>query len=174
MRTRCACSKLQCVVVLTTTREQSYRLSRYCHPGKRTQWPSSNFRRIIEKKTKVSYLGELYSLRQTRALWGRLDRFRQWAKRPLERLPTRSPANAACFTDAHRVCGEKSLFRRDQESKRDTGITDIPSHNCVCGTPFAHRTTVSDATVRVLDLCLFCSLLVGGHDEREAYGELEE
>jgi len=44
-----------------------------------------HLRRIIDEKTKVSYLGELYTRRQTRALWDRLDRFRRWAKRILQR-----------------------------------------------------------------------------------------
>jgi hypothetical protein len=44
-----------------------------------------HLRRIIDEKTKVSYLGELYSRGQTKALWDRLDRFRQWAKRILRR-----------------------------------------------------------------------------------------
>ena len=44
-----------------------------------------HLRRIIDEKTKVSYLGELYSRSQTKALWDRLDRFRQWAKRILQR-----------------------------------------------------------------------------------------
>lgn len=42
-------------------------------------------RRIIDEKTRVSYLGELYTQNQTRTLWGRLDRFRRWAKRVLQR-----------------------------------------------------------------------------------------
>lgn len=44
-----------------------------------------HLRRIIDEKTKVSYLGELYSRDQTKGLWNRLDRFRQWAKRILHR-----------------------------------------------------------------------------------------
>ncbi len=42
-----------------------------------------HLRRIIEEKTRVSYLGELYSRKQTNALWNKLDRFRSWAKRIL-------------------------------------------------------------------------------------------
>jgi hypothetical protein len=53
--------------------------------GEENSMAVQQLRRIIEEKTKVSYLGELYSQRQTRALWGRLDRFRQWAKRLLQR-----------------------------------------------------------------------------------------
>jgi len=53
--------------------------------GAATSMAVQQLRRIIEEKTKVSYLGELFSQRQTRALWGRLDRFRQWAKRLLQR-----------------------------------------------------------------------------------------
>jgi hypothetical protein len=44
-----------------------------------------HLRRIIDEKTKVSYLGELYTRSQTRTLWDRLDRFRRWAKRILQR-----------------------------------------------------------------------------------------
>jgi hypothetical protein len=44
-----------------------------------------HLRRIIDEKTKVSYLGELYSRSQTKTLWARLDRFRQWAKKILQR-----------------------------------------------------------------------------------------
>jgi len=44
-----------------------------------------HLRRIIDEKTKVSYLGELYSRSQTKALWDRLDRFRRAAKRVLQR-----------------------------------------------------------------------------------------
>lgn len=45
----------------------------------------NQLRRIIEEKTKVSYLGELYSPSQTRELWKRLERFRKWAKEILTR-----------------------------------------------------------------------------------------
>ena len=44
-----------------------------------------HLRRIVDEKTKVSYLGELYSRSQTRILWDRLDRFRLLAKRILQR-----------------------------------------------------------------------------------------
>jgi hypothetical protein len=43
------------------------------------------FRRLIDEKTKVSYLGELYTRAQTKALWDRLERFRRWAKQVLGR-----------------------------------------------------------------------------------------
>ena len=39
----------------------------------------NQLRRIIEEKTKVSYLGELYSLSQTKDMLSRLERFRKWA-----------------------------------------------------------------------------------------------
>lgn len=39
----------------------------------------NQLRRIIEEKTKVSYLGELYSSSQTKEMWKRLERFRNWA-----------------------------------------------------------------------------------------------
>lgn len=39
----------------------------------------NQLRRIIEEKTKVSYLGELYSLSQTKDMMLRLERFRKWA-----------------------------------------------------------------------------------------------
>ena len=42
-------------------------------------------RRIIEEKTKVSYLGELYSQAQTKDIWKRLERFRTWALGILQR-----------------------------------------------------------------------------------------
>lgn len=42
-------------------------------------------RRIVGEKTKVSYLGEMYSPGGTKNLWVRLERFRQWAKRILGR-----------------------------------------------------------------------------------------
>jgi ABC-type transport system involved in cytochrome bd biosynthesis fused ATPase/permease subunit len=44
-----------------------------------------HLRRIIDEKTKVSYLGELYSRSQTKALWDHLDRFRLLAKKILQR-----------------------------------------------------------------------------------------
>lgn len=39
----------------------------------------NQLKRIIEEKTKVSYLGELYTLSQTKEMWKRLERFRDWA-----------------------------------------------------------------------------------------------
>ncbi len=39
----------------------------------------NQLRRIIEEKTRVSYLGELYSPAATRDMWKRLERFRAWA-----------------------------------------------------------------------------------------------
>lgn len=41
--------------------------------------------RIIEEKTKVSYLGELYTISQTKDMWKRLERYRKWAIEILER-----------------------------------------------------------------------------------------
>lgn len=41
--------------------------------------------RIIEQKTKVSYLGNLYTARQCHDLWKRLQRFREWAQGILNR-----------------------------------------------------------------------------------------
>ncbi|MBI3125873.1 MAG: HEPN domain-containing protein [Ignavibacteriales bacterium] len=40
----------------------------------------NQLRRIIEEKTKVSYLGELYSGNQAKEMWKRLERFREWVK----------------------------------------------------------------------------------------------
>ncbi len=45
----------------------------------------NQLRRIIEEKTKVSYLGDLYSSSQSKELWKRLERFRKWAKEILTR-----------------------------------------------------------------------------------------
>lgn len=45
----------------------------------------NHFKRIIEEKTKVSYLGELYTGKQTNDMWKRLDRFRKWVLEVLER-----------------------------------------------------------------------------------------
>ncbi|MCH7826557.1 MAG: hypothetical protein IIC75_01070 [Bacteroidetes bacterium] len=45
----------------------------------------NQLRRIIEEKTKVSYLGELYSASQIKRMWKRLERFRKWAKEILLR-----------------------------------------------------------------------------------------
>lgn len=41
------------------------------------------FRRLIDEKTRVSYLGELYTRSQAKGLWDRLERFRHWAKQVL-------------------------------------------------------------------------------------------
>ena len=41
--------------------------------------------RIIEEKTKVSYLGNLYTAKQCQDLWKRLQRFRDWAREILDR-----------------------------------------------------------------------------------------
>jgi len=41
--------------------------------------------RIIEEKTKVSYLGNLYTAKQCQDLWKRLQRFRDWAREILNR-----------------------------------------------------------------------------------------
>ena len=40
----------------------------------------NQFKRIIEEKTKVSYMGELYTRKQTQEMWKRLERFRRWTK----------------------------------------------------------------------------------------------
>lgn len=45
----------------------------------------NHLRRIIEEKTRVSYLGELYSPAQSKELWKQLKRFREWAVQILER-----------------------------------------------------------------------------------------
>ncbi len=45
----------------------------------------NQLRRIIEEKTKVSYLGELYSASQSKEMWKRLERFRKWALVVLQR-----------------------------------------------------------------------------------------
>lgn len=45
----------------------------------------NQLRRIIEEKTRISYLGELYSPSKIRELWKRLDRFREWAEAILNR-----------------------------------------------------------------------------------------
>lgn len=42
-------------------------------------------RRLIEEKTKVSYLGELYSPAAAKEMWKRLEGFREWAVRILTR-----------------------------------------------------------------------------------------
>ena len=45
----------------------------------------NQLRRIIEEKTRVSYLGDLYGPTDTREMWKRLERFREWAKEILGR-----------------------------------------------------------------------------------------
>lgn len=45
----------------------------------------NQLRRIIEEKTKVSYLGELYTSAQIKEMWKRLERFRKWALEILNR-----------------------------------------------------------------------------------------
>lgn len=45
----------------------------------------NNLGRIIEEKTRVSYLGDLYTPADTKALWKQLQRFRAWATEILER-----------------------------------------------------------------------------------------
>lgn len=45
----------------------------------------NHFKRIIEEKTKVSYLGELYTSKKTNEMWKRLERFRVWVISLLER-----------------------------------------------------------------------------------------
>ncbi len=45
----------------------------------------NQLRRIIEEKTKVSYLGELYTPSQAKDMWKRLERFRKWALGILQR-----------------------------------------------------------------------------------------
>lgn len=45
----------------------------------------NQLRRIIEEKTRVSYLGELYSLDDIKDMWKRLERFREWALKILTR-----------------------------------------------------------------------------------------
>jgi len=45
----------------------------------------NQLKRIIEEKTKISYLGELYSLPQTKEMLLRLERFRKWSFEILNR-----------------------------------------------------------------------------------------
>jgi len=45
----------------------------------------NQLRRIIEEKSKVSYLGELYSSSQSKDMLKRLERFRKWALEILQR-----------------------------------------------------------------------------------------
>lgn len=45
----------------------------------------NQLKRIIEEKTKVSYLGELYSKNQTSEMWKRLERYRKWANSILKK-----------------------------------------------------------------------------------------
>lgn len=40
----------------------------------------NQLRRIIEEKTRVSYMGEMYTPSQTKDLWKRLERFRTWVE----------------------------------------------------------------------------------------------
>ena len=53
--------------------------------GADTSKAINQLKRIIEEKTKVSYLGELYSEAQTREMWKRLERFIKWAEEILTR-----------------------------------------------------------------------------------------
>lgn len=39
----------------------------------------NHLQRLLDEKTRVSYLGELYSPAQTRGLWKQLVNFREWA-----------------------------------------------------------------------------------------------
>ncbi len=48
--------------------------------GKEKTNAMNHLRRIIEEKTRVSYLGELYEPKRTKDLWKRLERFRHWAE----------------------------------------------------------------------------------------------
>lgn len=45
----------------------------------------SQLKRIIAEKTKVSYAGDLYSESLIQDLWKRLERFRDWSMKILER-----------------------------------------------------------------------------------------
>ena len=45
----------------------------------------THLRRIIEEKTKVSYLGDLYTAGQAKDLWKHLERFRSWIEIILSR-----------------------------------------------------------------------------------------
>ncbi len=45
----------------------------------------NQIRRIIEEKTRVSYMGDLYGPTETDEMWKRLGRFRRWARGILER-----------------------------------------------------------------------------------------
>ena len=45
----------------------------------------NQLRRIIEEKTRVSYLGELYTPSQTKEMMKRLERFRKWTLEILNR-----------------------------------------------------------------------------------------
>jgi hypothetical protein len=44
----------------------------------------NHLRRILEEKTRVSYLGILYKPREVHAMWRHLHRFREWAVRVLD------------------------------------------------------------------------------------------
>jgi hypothetical protein len=54
-------------------------------PDDATSKAVQHLRHIIAEKTKVSYLGELYTPRQAKALWQHLERFRTWVKQILLR-----------------------------------------------------------------------------------------
>jgi hypothetical protein len=45
----------------------------------------SQLRSIIEEKTRVSYLGEMISPARTKEMWKRLETFREWAARIINR-----------------------------------------------------------------------------------------
>lgn len=49
------------------------------HDGEEKRRALIQFRRIIEEKSRVSYLGELYGPREVHEMWRRLTRFREWA-----------------------------------------------------------------------------------------------
>jgi hypothetical protein len=44
----------------------------------------THFRRIIEEKSRVSYLGVLYGPREIHAMWRHLGRFKEWAFKCLD------------------------------------------------------------------------------------------
>ncbi len=56
-------------------------LSEVIRPSAETTAALNHLRRIIEEKTRVSYLGEIYTAAQTRVLMRQLDRFAEWARR---------------------------------------------------------------------------------------------
>ena len=53
--------------------------------GEEKERAVNQLRRIIEEKSKVSYLGDLYTASQAEELWKRLERFRDWADGVLNR-----------------------------------------------------------------------------------------